>query len=232
MVDSNDFISTDNDRSSICEVGPSSVFSGKFLIKNWMIMLMMFMSVELVSFYIYFTLPSIIISGKTETIKIRAWKIKTRIVGQRSDQGSRKKTASIRKGIGVEIKKAKAKKGWIKAPEPVNVTRGINSMALQCPMLTKTNYTVWAIRTKVILGVHGVWDTIEPGSGDAKRNNMAIAILFQSIPEDLVLQIGHLSSEKEIWEAIKSRNVGVERVRETRLQTLTTEFDNSKMKES
>ena len=36
---------------------------------------------------------------------------------------------------------------------------GISS--IQCPMLTSTNYTVWAMRMKAALKVHKAWDAIE-----------------------------------------------------------------------
>ncbi|PWA49355.1 glycoside hydrolase family 18, catalytic domain-containing protein [Artemisia annua] len=38
---------------------------------------------------------------------------------------------------------------------------------------------------------------------DKKKNNMAIAMLYQAIPENMVLQIASLTSTKEIWEALK-----------------------------
>lgn len=62
--------------------------------------------------------------------------------------------------------------------------------------------------------------------------NMAMALLFQSIPEALILQVGDLDSLKVVWEAIKARHVGADRVREARLQTLMAEFDRIKMKET
>ena len=34
--------------------------------------------------------------------------------------------------------------------------------AVVCPMLTTSNYTVWAMRMKMLLRVHKVWETIEP----------------------------------------------------------------------
>ncbi|XP_048635027.1 uncharacterized protein LOC125608636 [Brassica napus] len=64
------------------------------------------------------------------------------------------------------------------------------------------------------------------------KNDLARALLFQSIPETLILQIRNLETEKEIWEAIKSRNVGAERVREAKLQTLMDDFNRLKMKET
>lgn len=103
--------------------------------------------------------------------------------------------------------------------------------SIKCPMLTSSNYTVWSIRMKVNLKVNKVWETIEPGEKNEEKNNMAIALLFQSIPEALILQVGDLDTSKAVWEAIKARHVGAERVKEARLQTLMAEFDRLKMKE-
>lgn len=107
-----------------------------------------------------------------------------------------------------------------------------NTASLACPMLSKTNYTIWAMRMKAIFNVHAVWDQIETGNElEAKKNNMAIALLFQSIPEDQILQVGNLPTAKEMWDALKTRNLGADRVREARLQTLMSEFENLKMKD-
>lgn len=107
-----------------------------------------------------------------------------------------------------------------------------HTTTIQCPMLTATNYTVWSMRMKVALKVHKVWETIEPGIDDGDKNDMARALLFQSIPEALILQVGDLETSKLVWEAIKARHVGADRVREARLQTLMDEFSRLKMKET
>ena len=93
---------------------------------------------------------------------------------------------------------------------------------IKYPMLTSTNYTVWAMRMKIALKVSEVWEAIDPGTKDEKKNNMATALLFQSIPEGLIMQVGDLDTAKAIWDAIKARHVGAERVKEARLQTLMT----------
>ncbi|XP_076937901.1 uncharacterized protein LOC143605806 [Bidens hawaiensis] len=85
---------------------------------------------------------------------------------------------------------------------------------------------------RVLMNVHGVWDTVDPGNGDAKRNNIAIALIFQSIPEAQILQVGNLRTAKEMWEVLKTRHLGAERVKEAKLQTLTSEFDRLKMNET
>ncbi|GJY54370.1 pol polyprotein [Tanacetum coccineum] len=106
------------------------------------------------------------------------------------------------------------------------------TLTFQCPILTSTNYTIWKKRMEVLLGIHGVWDVVDPGSDDAKKNNIVKGLLFQSIPEDLILQIGNVKTRKEMWEAIKTRNLGADRMKEVRLQTLITEFLNSKMSDN
>lgn len=103
--------------------------------------------------------------------------------------------------------------------------------SVKFPMLTSSNYTVWAMRMKIALKVSEVWETIDPGTKDEKKNNMAIAFLLQSIPETLVLQVGDIDTAKAVWEAIKARHVGAEQVKEARLQTLMAEFDRIKMKD-
>lgn len=112
------------------------------------------------------------------------------------------------------------------------VKEGGGSSSIKCPMLNSTNYTVWAMRVKVLLKVHKVWEAVENESDNGEKNDMATALLFQSIPEALILQVGELDTTKKVWDAIKSRHMGAERVREARLQTLTAEFERLKMKDS
>ncbi|XP_013594761.1 PREDICTED: uncharacterized protein LOC106302908 [Brassica oleracea var. oleracea] len=103
---------------------------------------------------------------------------------------------------------------------------------IKCPMLTATNYTVWSMRMKITLRIHKVWEVVEADSKNGEKNDMALGLLFQSIPESLILQVGELETAKKVWEAIKTRHVGAERVKEAWLQTLMTEFGRLKMKDS
>ncbi|XP_013624470.1 PREDICTED: uncharacterized protein LOC106330567 [Brassica oleracea var. oleracea] len=98
-------------------------------------------------------------------------------------------------------------------------------------MLSSSNYTVWSMRMKIALKVCKVWETIDPGNKYEEKNNMAIAFLFQSIPEALILQLGDIDTAKGVWDAIKTRHVGADRVKEARLQNLMAEFDRLKMKD-
>ena len=84
----------------------------------------------------------------------------------------------------------------------------------------------------VLFKVHKVWEAIKPGTDDGDKSDVARAFLFQSINETVILQVGNLNTSKEVWDAIKSRYVGADRVREARLQTLMDEFNRMKMKDT
>ena len=93
-------------------------------------------------------------------------------------------------------------------------------------MLNNANYTVWCMRMEAALRVHKVWQSIDPGTEDEEKNDLARALLFQSILESLTLQVGKLKTAKEVWDKIQSR------VKEAKLQTLMAEFDRLKMKDT
>lgn len=112
------------------------------------------------------------------------------------------------------------------------ITKEGGSSSIKCPLLTATNYTVWAMRMRILLRVHKVWEIVETEAENDERNDMAMALILQSIPESLTLQVGELSTAKKVWDAIRTRYVGAERVKEARLQTLMADFDRLRMKET
>lgn len=61
-------------------------------------------------------------------------------------------------------------------------TKEVGPSSIKFPMLTSSNYTVWAMRMKIALKVNKVWETIDPGTKTEEKNDLAIALLFQSIP--------------------------------------------------
>lgn len=56
--------------------------------------------------------------------------------------------------------------------------------------------------------------------------------MFQAIPEGLILQVDKQDTLKGIWDRIKSRNLGAYHVNEARLQTLRSNFERIKTKDS
>jgi hypothetical protein len=105
---------------------------------------------------------------------------------------------------------------------------------LQVPILNPLNYNIWAVRIQAVFRVHKILEAIDitnDNVADESKDHMAIALLLQAIPEELVLQVAHLTTAKEIWRALKNRFIGVERVRDARLQTLESEFENLRMRQ-
>nr|GEV81258.1 zinc finger, CCHC-type [Tanacetum cinerariifolium] len=105
---------------------------------------------------------------------------------------------------------------------------------LQCLMLKGTNYTTWAIRMQIILEANCLWEMIEPNEktqADNKKDKTAIAFLYQALPEEQLLQITKHKNAKAIWDALKTRHIGEERVQQARLQTLKSDFEMLHMKE-
>ncbi|GKB45100.1 zinc finger, CCHC-type containing protein [Tanacetum coccineum] len=104
----------------------------------------------------------------------------------------------------------------------------------QCPMLKGANYTTWAIRMQIILEAIGFWEMIEPNlttEVDTKKYKTAIAYIYQSLPEEQLLLISKYKTAKEVWDALKKRHVGENRVQQAKLQTLKSEFEMLHMKE-
>nr|GEX77227.1 alpha-xylosidase 1-like [Tanacetum cinerariifolium] len=104
----------------------------------------------------------------------------------------------------------------------------------QCPILKPSNYSLWTIRIQIILEANGLWEMIEPletTKADNKKDKTAIAFLYQALPEEQWLQITKHKTAKAIWDALKTRHIGEQRVQQARLQTLKSDFEMLHMKE-
>jgi hypothetical protein len=115
---------------------------------------------------------------------------------------------------------------------------------VEYPLLTASNYVSWSIRVQAIMEDHGVWEVVKPlarttatarTAAEAEKatakDKKARAHLLQCLPDDLLMQVASKKTGKEVWECLKVRFVGAERVRDARLQTLMAEFDGMTMKE-
>ncbi|KAJ0515274.1 putative RNA-directed DNA polymerase [Helianthus annuus] len=109
-----------------------------------------------------------------------------------------------------------------------------NVFPFQCPILTATNYNTWSIKMEAIMDAHGLWEAIEPATGvvvDEKKNKQVRAFIFQAIPEEILSQAAKKKTAKEVWDSLKSRYVGAERVQKARLRILKSEFEALHMKD-
>ena len=114
-------------------------------------------------------------------------------------------------------------------------TKENGGMQILYLMLTPHNYTMWTIKAEAIIDAQGVWEAIEPARGaevDVKKDKKACAYILQCIPEDVLLQIAKKKTAKEIWDSLKTRYLGSERVKMARVQTLKSELNGLRMKET
>lgn len=85
------------------------------------------------------------------------------------------------------------------------------------------------------MDAYGIWETVESRTlgeePDLKKSKQALAFLFQAIPEDMVLQMSSYTDPKQVWDGLKTRYLGVDRVRTARLATLKRELEGLRMKE-
>jgi hypothetical protein len=88
----------------------------------------------------------------------------------------------------------------------------------------------------------GVWEVVEP-SEESRAESQLIAAqrsakdkkvkahLLQCLSDELLMQVAGMKTGKEVWECLKSRFVGADRVKDARLQTLKCEFEALRMKD-
>lgn len=118
--------------------------------------------------------------------------------------------------------------------EKIKVNDG--GVGLSYPMLARSNYTAWAIKMKVFMQAHAVWEAIDPKDPKAKVEErtykIALAAIYQGIPKDMLLSIAEKTTTKDVWEAIKIMCLGADRVKKAKVQTLKSDFESLKMKDS
>nr|GEX00776.1 zinc finger, CCHC-type [Tanacetum cinerariifolium] len=88
--------------------------------------------------------------------------------------------------------------------------------------------------TVVILEAHGLWETTEPKEDtkiDNKKDKATTTLLYQALTEDMILQIAGCKTAKELWESLKKRHVGEEKVQQAPLQSLMIGFNTLQMKD-
>lgn len=82
----------------------------------------------------------------------------------------------------------------------------------------------------------GVWDAVEPSNPKAaieeKTDKIALDMIYQGIPEEILMSLTDKKSTKDAWEAIKTVSQGAERIRKARAQTLRAEFEALTIKDS
>nr|GEU95377.1 zinc finger, CCHC-type [Tanacetum cinerariifolium] len=113
------------------------------------------------------------------------------------------------------------------------IVRELGNVSLQCPKLTETNYTTWALMMETMLKAYGIWETIVVKEGvttNVKKENTSKEIIFQTLPQDVLMQVAKYSTAKEVWDSIKAKHLGADLVQKARLQTLRSELETLRIK--
>ncbi|KAK1419766.1 hypothetical protein QVD17_29081 [Tagetes erecta] len=110
-----------------------------------------------------------------------------------------------------------------------------STAGLTVPKLVGTNYNTWTTLMEAVLDANDLWDVVNPDHElvddptNVKKNKIARAMIYQSLPENIMAQVAKTKSAREIWEALRVRFLGAERVQQARLQTLKRDFVKLKM---
>jgi hypothetical protein len=104
--------------------------------------------------------------------------------------------------------------------------------SLPCPALTKSNYVTWAIRMKVYLQAHGLWDAVDAaGPVDPPADRLALAAIHRGISSDTLLTIVGKETAREAWQALRTLRLGTEPAMRARAEALARELEAVRMKD-
>ncbi|XP_076935074.1 uncharacterized protein LOC143601578 [Bidens hawaiensis] len=81
------------------------------------------------------------------------------------------------------------------------------------------------------LDAQGLWEVVSGEALDERKNNMARVIIFQALPENVLMQVARTRDAQEIWESLRVRFLGADRVQQARLRSLKRDFSQLKMGE-
>ena len=91
-------------------------------------------------------------------------------------------------------------------------------------------------KDEVHLRTNGACGAVDPekasGGVEQSKDELALAIISHSIDDETLLRVAEKETAADVWAALRSMHVGVERVREARIQSLKSDFDNLKMSEA
>ncbi|XP_078438588.1 uncharacterized protein LOC144709056 [Wolffia australiana] len=99
------------------------------------------------------------------------------------------------------------------------------------PMLTKTNYSEWALLMRVKLKARQLWSAIEEGGAEPYEEMQVVDVLCSAVPSEMWPVIAEKETAKEAWEAIATMRIGDDRVRKMSAQNLRRQFDLATFKE-
>ena len=116
------------------------------------------------------------------------------------------------------------------------------------PYFDGSNYAFWKVRMRAFLCSidESVWDVVNIGQtrpeeakstwdkaalATSNANSKALNAIFYGVSPDEFHKISHITVAKEAWEILETTYESTKKVKDTRLQMLTTRFEELKMSE-
>ena len=114
------------------------------------------------------------------------------------------------------------------------------------PFFDGSNYAIWKVRMRAFLCAidESIWDSamngyVKPTTTKsewdkatlalANANSKAINAIFYGVSPDEFHRISHVETAKEAWKILETTYEGTKKVKDTKLQMLTTRFEEHKM---
>ena len=72
------------------------------------------------------------------------------------------------------------------------------------PMLSWSNYSVWAIVMQVMLEARHLWVAVSEGTAERETDRMALECVLCSVPPEMYSTLTDEATVKEAWEALKA----------------------------
>jgi hypothetical protein len=99
------------------------------------------------------------------------------------------------------------------------------------PLLTKRNYTEWALIMKIKLQARNLWEAIEPRDVTLQEDRMKLDAITSAVSLEMLASLAVKVTAAEAWEAVRYLRIDSEVVRNTRAQRLRMEFESIRFKE-
>jgi hypothetical protein len=84
------------------------------------------------------------------------------------------------------------------------VMREIGVGPANWPLLTKMNYTEWALIMKIKLQVRNLWEAIQPEDVTLQEDRMALDAITSAVPQEMLASLAVKDTTVEAWEAVTS----------------------------
>ena len=91
--------------------------------------------------------------------------------------------------------------------------------------LSKMKYCIWSMAMEVYLDSHDLWQAIVGENVGKKKDRLALSAIISAAPEDQLVILDAKKTAKENWEILWQRNLGVDRVIQSRIQGLKRDFE-------